>query len=89
VHSAAAAGNLQPIHPKGRYPQDTHVESKYATYMRDNGITESNVVINHPNGICSNVLNCTDGVRGILPTGSVMKVWVPGAADAVELWGTD
>lgn len=87
LHNAAADDNMEPINPRGRYPQDTHVESKYATWMRDSGTTDADVVITHPDGIYSDVLNCADAVPGILPQGPVMRVWTPGATEPVELWG--
>lgn len=86
LHDAAASGDIEPIHARGRYPQDTHVESKYATWMRDNGIMEADVTVNHPNGTCNDLLNCADAVQKILPPSSVMRVWTPGAAEPVELW---
>ena len=71
LHDAADDGNMEPINPRFRYPQDTHVESKYATWMSDNDITDADVVINHPDGVCSDVLNCADAVPAILPQGSM------------------
>ncbi|MGW5248830.1 DddA-like double-stranded DNA deaminase toxin [Streptomyces sp. NPDC004129] len=89
IHEAAGRGDeaIEPIHRLGRYPQDTHVESKYAAWMRDNGITEANVVVNHPTGMCSDFHNCVDAVGAILPEGSVMNVWEQGASEARQIWG--
>ncbi|MEU4955676.1 DddA-like double-stranded DNA deaminase toxin [Streptomyces lavendulae] len=55
------------------YPQVIHVESQYATYMRDIGITSVDVVINHAK-MCDDPLNCFTGVPEILPRDSVMRV---------------
>ncbi|MEV0742690.1 DddA-like double-stranded DNA deaminase toxin [Streptomyces sp. NPDC050549] len=89
LHEAAANGDeaIPAIHRLGRYPQDTHVESKYAAWMRDSGTTEADVVINHPEGMCSDFHNCVDAVGAILPRNSVMRVWERGATEAREIWG--
>ncbi|MEV7593014.1 DddA-like double-stranded DNA deaminase toxin [Streptomyces sp. NPDC089922] len=88
LHQAARERRgVKAIHPKGRYPQDTHVESQYATYMRDNNITSADVVINHTK-MCDDPLNCFTGVPAILPRGSVMRVWVVGRDSPIIRGGT-
>ncbi|MFH0177127.1 DddA-like double-stranded DNA deaminase toxin [Streptomyces cacaoi] len=87
LHQAAGNGVGPRINPRGRYPQDTHVETKYAAWMRDRGITEVDVVINNA-AVCSDFHNCSTAVRAILPKNSVMRVWEAGAKEAKEFWGT-
>ncbi|MFJ9023679.1 DddA-like double-stranded DNA deaminase toxin [Streptomyces sp. NPDC102259] len=87
LHQAAGNGVGPRINPRGRYPQDTHVETKYAAWMRDKGITEVDVVINNA-AVCSDFHNCSTAVRAILPKNSVMRVWEAGAKEAKEFWGT-
>ncbi|MFE7646386.1 ricin-type beta-trefoil lectin domain protein [Streptomyces phaeoluteigriseus] len=87
LHQAASNGVGPRINPRGRYPQDTHVETKYAAWMRDRGITEVDVVINNA-AVCSDFHNCSTAVRAILPKNSVMRVWEAGATEAKEFWGT-
>ncbi|MER7757357.1 DddA-like double-stranded DNA deaminase toxin [Kitasatospora sp. NPDC097643] len=87
IHEAAGRGDGVAINAKGRYPQDTHVESKYAIWMRDNGVTDADVVINHPTGMCSDYHNCGHAVGAILPQGSTMRVWENGATIPREIRG--
>ncbi|MFE7927532.1 DddA-like double-stranded DNA deaminase toxin [Streptomyces sp. NPDC057456] len=61
----------------------THVETKYAVYMRQEGITDANVVINHKTGPCQGMYGCTATVEEILPKGSTMTVHYPGAKPVV------
>jgi hypothetical protein len=87
LHEAASSGDMEPIHSKGKYPMSTHVESKYATWMRNSGTTEADVVINHPEGVCGDWLNCGDAVAAILPVNFVMRIWSPAMEGPVEIWG--
>ncbi|MFK0108647.1 DddA-like double-stranded DNA deaminase toxin [Streptomyces sp. NPDC091217] len=56
--------------------------------MCDSGTTETNVVINHPEGMCNDFHNCVDAVGVIRPRNSVMRVWERDATEARGLWGT-
>jgi RHS repeat-associated protein len=50
------------------------VEAQAAVIMAREGITEANLVINHPDGPCS---NCLVGVRELLPPGAWLRVGSP------------
>ncbi len=65
-----------------QYPSTTHVETKYAVHMRERGVTEAHVVINHAGGPCSGVYGCKSSVAAILPRGSTMIVHYPGSRTA-------
>ncbi|RCH59726.1 hypothetical protein DT019_38050 [Streptomyces sp. SDr-06] len=65
----------------------THVETKYAALMKQNGITHATVVINNSNGVCSNRMNCTNAVESILSKGSSLTVYYPGARNPVIILG--
>ncbi|MCX4575589.1 RICIN domain-containing protein [Streptomyces sp. NBC_01571] len=68
------------IHPKAKYyPAAQHVESQYAMWMRQNGVTNSTVVMNNAEGVCGGPYGCLRAVKVILPEGSRMTVWYPGA----------
>lgn len=79
--------------PVGRYPAAAHVETKIAALMRENGITFGVVVINNPRGPCGadptseRRFSCGVAVPAILPAGSTLAVWFPGAVEAVMLRG--
>ncbi|GAA2469664.1 SCP1.201-like deaminase [Streptomyces mauvecolor] len=65
----------------------THVETKYAALMKQNGIDHATVVINNSNGVCSNRMNCTNAVESILSKGSSLTVYYPGAQNPVVILG--
>ncbi|MFF2425317.1 DddA-like double-stranded DNA deaminase toxin [Streptomyces mirabilis] len=68
------------IHPKAKYyPAAQHVESQYAMWMRQNGVTNATVVINKAEGVCGGPYGCLRAVKAILPEGSRMTVWYPDA----------
>ncbi|MBB5159446.1 DddA-like double-stranded DNA deaminase toxin [Saccharopolyspora phatthalungensis] len=62
-----------------------HVEVKYALMMRRAGQTYGVVVLNK--AICDLRRGCGAAVRAILPQGSVLVVWEPGATKPIELLG--
>ncbi len=63
---------------KGPHPSVSHVETKYAWKIR-NELKEQHsvVVINNPNGVCSDSYNCYQSVQAILPKDWTMTVWYP------------
>ncbi|MEV6947333.1 DddA-like double-stranded DNA deaminase toxin [Streptomyces sp. NPDC051172] len=68
------------IHPKAKYyPAAQHVESQYAMWMRQNGVTNATVVMNNAEGVCGGPYGCLRAVKTILPEGSRMTIWYPGA----------
>ncbi|GAB3443635.1 hypothetical protein GCM10027436_30800 [Actinophytocola sediminis] len=79
--------------PVGRHPAAAHVETKIAALMRENAITYGVVVINNPRGPCGadpaseRRFSCGVAVPAILPAGSTLVVWFPGAVEAVMLRG--
>jgi hypothetical protein len=79
--------------PVGRHPAAAHVETKIAALMRENGITYGVVVINNDRGPCGadptaeRRFSCGVSVPAILPAGSTLAVWFPGAVEAVMLRG--
>jgi RHS repeat-associated protein len=77
-----------PINPRAaRYPASQHVETQYAMWMRQNGITDATVVMNNSEGVCGGVYGCQNAIRAILPEGSTMTVWYPGASEPVIIPG--
>ncbi|MFE9097640.1 DddA-like double-stranded DNA deaminase toxin [Streptomyces sp. NPDC007264] len=77
-----------PIHPKAaRYPASQHVEAQYAMWMRQNKVTNATVVMNNAEGVCGGMYGCQSAVRSILPEGSTMTVWYPGATKPVVIPG--
>ncbi|MGI8310744.1 DddA-like double-stranded DNA deaminase toxin [Saccharopolyspora hattusasensis] len=74
-----------PIDSRGAPAVFTHVEAKYAQRMRDIGQTYGIVVLNR--AICDMERGCGAAVRAILPRGSVLVVWEPGATKPIELHG--
>ncbi|MER5312950.1 DddA-like double-stranded DNA deaminase toxin [Streptomyces sp. NPDC002773] len=77
---------LYPYKAKGAYSIASHVETKYAAFMKDNGIQNASVVINN-SGVCKSYWNCTNAVEAILPVGSTLKVCYPGSGSPVTLYG--
>jgi hypothetical protein len=77
------------VQSMGRLRQDsdywtiTHVETKYAVYMRQKGITNANVVINHVKGPCAGMYGCRTTVEQILPKGYTMTVYYPNSEPVV------
>ncbi|SFT93025.1 SCP1.201-like deaminase [Actinopolyspora lacussalsi subsp. righensis] len=63
----------------------THVEVKYAQRMKERGQTHGVVVLNNP--ICDMERGCGAAVQAILPQGSTLVVWEPGATKPIELRG--
>ncbi|MEV1007137.1 DddA-like double-stranded DNA deaminase toxin [Streptomyces sp. NPDC049881] len=71
-----------PINPRAtRYPASQHVESQFAMWMRQNGVREATVVMNNDAGVCGGMYGCQRAVRAILPAGSSVSVWYPGASE--------
>ncbi|SFE38852.1 SCP1.201-like deaminase [Actinopolyspora alba] len=62
-----------------------HVEVKYAQRMREQGQTYGVIVLN--NTVCDLTKGCGAAVRAILPRGSTLAVWEPGAREPIELRG--
>lgn len=79
--------------PVGRHPAAAHVETKIAAIMRENDIPFGVVVINNERGPCGadptteRRFSCGVAVPAILPAGSTLAVWFPGAVAAVMLRG--
>lgn len=63
----------------GTYPAASHVEVKVAALMREDGISEVVLVVNHPAGICSagQGLSCQEVLPLVLPPGARLIVWAP------------
>ncbi|WP_434975091.1 DddA-like double-stranded DNA deaminase toxin [Streptomyces collinus] len=77
-----------PINPKAEYyPASQHVESQYAMWMRQKKITNATVVMNNATGVCVGKYGCLKGVEKILPEGSTMTVWYPGAPKPTVIIG--
>lgn len=68
----------------GPHPAATHVETKLAWSMRQQGVTHAYVVINHLDGPRTGVYSCTAAVGAILPKGSSLTVWFKGASGELE-----
>ncbi|WP_179890362.1 DddA-like double-stranded DNA deaminase toxin [Streptomyces sp. st140] len=68
-----------------KYKASSHVETKYAIWMEQQGIEHATVVINNNAGVCDKAQNCADAVGHILPYGSSLTVYYPG--DKKTLWG--
>jgi RHS repeat-associated protein len=80
--------NGAPLNPKAEYyPASQHVEAQYAMWMRQKGVTDATVVINNAEGVCSGIYGCQAAVREILPEGSTMTIWYPGATEPVVIPG--
>ncbi|SFD70354.1 SCP1.201-like deaminase [Actinopolyspora alba] len=62
-----------------------HVETQAAMRMREAGITHGAVTIN--NRMCSGDLSCEKAIRTILPRGSILDVWEPGATQPRRIEG--
>ncbi|KGI82317.1 hypothetical protein IL38_06185 [Actinopolyspora erythraea] len=76
---------LFPADDRGAPAVSTHVETKYAQRMRERGQTHGVVVLN--NRICPGEQNCEAAVAAILPQGSTLVVWQPGASRPKEIHG--
>ncbi|MFJ9703507.1 DddA-like double-stranded DNA deaminase toxin [Streptomyces fradiae] len=70
-----------------KYPPASHVESKYAAWMAESGISEATLVINNNKGVCNKRLNCKIAIEAILPDGHTLNVYYPGAKEPVPLVG--
>ncbi|MFJ3575527.1 DddA-like double-stranded DNA deaminase toxin [Streptomyces rubiginosohelvolus] len=68
-----------------KYKASSHVETKYAIWMEQQGIEHATVVINNNAGVCDKAQNCADAVGHILPYGSSLTVYYPGHKKT--LWG--
>ncbi|MEV0353264.1 DddA-like double-stranded DNA deaminase toxin [Nonomuraea sp. NPDC050680] len=64
----------------------SHVETKYAMWMRLSGLKHAQVVINK--AMWNAPVNCYGLVSRILPKGWSMSVWEPGAQSAKTIRGT-
>ncbi|WP_245563554.1 DddA-like double-stranded DNA deaminase toxin [Longispora albida] len=74
--------------PRGaQHPAADHVEVKFAMWMRENGVTDADVIINNPRGVCGGPYSCQVAVPAILPKGATMRVWYPGATTPTVLTG--
>ncbi|GAB3543049.1 hypothetical protein J2S53_000381 [Actinopolyspora lacussalsi] len=71
--------------PKGAPGVYTHVETKYAQRMKERGQTYGVVVLN--NEMCTGFQSCAIAIRAILPRGSTLAVWQPGATQPIEIRG--
>jgi hypothetical protein len=74
-----------PATKNAKYKASSHVETKYAVWMDNNGIKSATVVINNSAGVCDKAQNCADAVGYILPVGSKLTVYYPGGKKV--LWG--
>lgn len=72
---------------KGVFPPASHVESKYAAWMKKSGVQHAKVVINNNEGVCNDYMNCRKAVEAILPAGWTMKVYYPGDGSPVTIVG--
>ncbi|MEU0185796.1 DddA-like double-stranded DNA deaminase toxin [Streptomyces sp. NPDC006207] len=67
----------------GKYEVASHVETKLAWSMRNAGVKNLDVVINHQRGPCIPEVAdyaCRAAVPAILPKGSTLMVWYKDAA---------
>lgn len=74
----------------GRFPAIADAETKAAAYMRDSGIGYGVIVINNgkwPQGVCEGPFSCDTAIRKILPAGSTLAVWWPGARTSNTIGG--
>ncbi|PRW62102.1 hypothetical protein CEP50_17345 [Actinopolyspora mortivallis] len=62
-----------------------HVETQAAMRMREAGVTHGAVTIN--NEMCSGRWRCERAIQAILPKGSVLDVWEPGATQPRRIEG--
>lgn len=73
------------------HPAAAHVETKIAAWMVEEDIVRGVVVINNERGPCGadgqGPFTCAVAVRAILPKGSSLAVWFPGAVESVTLEG--
>ncbi len=70
------------------YPASGHAEGKVAIWMRENGVTDAEIHINHPDGICG---MCVSNLPTLLPDGATLTVNPPQNAnpDALRGWYGD
>ncbi|MGW0468475.1 DddA-like double-stranded DNA deaminase toxin [Streptomyces sp. NPDC003027] len=78
---------LYPDRKNGAYDIASHVEAKYAAWMKNSGTEHATVVINNNNGVCNKFMNCTNAVEAILPAGWTLKVHYPGSGSPVTITG--
>ncbi|MET7675826.1 DddA-like double-stranded DNA deaminase toxin [Streptomyces seoulensis] len=69
------------------YPTASHVEAKYAAWMKGAGVKHAKVVINNNEGVCGRAMNCENAVAAILPSGSTLEVYYPGSGSPKLLRG--
>ncbi|WP_019855999.1 DddA-like double-stranded DNA deaminase toxin [Actinopolyspora mortivallis] len=77
-----------PADDRGAPAVYTHVETKYAPRMKERGQTYGVIVLN--NRMCPGKQNCeaaVAAVAAILPQGSTLVVWQPGASQPKEIHG--
>ncbi|MFI1331855.1 putative T7SS-secreted protein [Streptomyces sp. NPDC020845] len=72
--------------PGAKFASAAHVETKYAMWMRQNNVTEMQVVINN-NYVCGPPMGCQTMVSAVLPRGSTMTVWYVGSDVPIVLKG--
>ena len=63
------------------------METKYAWWMRNSGVTDADVVINNAKGPCVGPFSCRNVMPAILPPNSTVRVWWPGPdGPQTKLW---
>ncbi|MEH0579111.1 MULTISPECIES: DddA-like double-stranded DNA deaminase toxin [Streptomyces] len=73
--------NIRPLMNAGdKFWSEEHVETQYAAWMRDGGVTDAHVYINQ-DYICGGPHGCQLAVRAILPRGSTLTVHYPGMSE--------
>ncbi|WP_327166751.1 DddA-like double-stranded DNA deaminase toxin [Streptomyces zaomyceticus] len=78
---------LYPRKRLGAYGVASHVEAKYAAFMKEHGIQKAKVVINNNNGVCTKKQNCENAIEAILPEGSELHVYYPSDDSPRILYG--
>jgi hypothetical protein len=73
--------------PAGPFAAATHTDTKFAWWMRNNGVKDADLVINNPRGPCSGPYSCQAAIRAILKQGSTLRIWYPGATEPVVVVG--
>ncbi|MFD5112797.1 DddA-like double-stranded DNA deaminase toxin [Streptomyces sp. NPDC058391] len=71
----------------GKYPTASHVEAKYAAWMKREEVSHAKVIINNNEGACGYAMNCENAVAAILPAGHTLEVYYPGAGSPKLLRG--
>ncbi|MER5737316.1 DddA-like double-stranded DNA deaminase toxin [Streptomyces sp. NPDC002262] len=76
--------DFKPTGNNAKYIATSHVETKYAAWMADKGITNTNMVINNSEGACNRAQNCATTVGYILPAGAALTVYYPGGKKVLQ-----